>query len=266
MMRLLSLDDFDMGEAGQGIAAPRAQADVEEARLEAFEEGYSAGWEDACRSHAEDQARITMALGRSLQEMSFTYHEAQAALVRELEGVLSGLVSVVLPATRDHGLAELIKERALALGAEVGAVVEVSVAPENVERVQALTEGQPAPPMRVVGEETLSAGQACLRFGAAEERIDLDAALAEIRDAVAAFAADDAPGAAQPSATPEQRPPNPDAQAPAGNGQTAPRGPAQADARGGRPLSNAASAMPSEVEARTDRSAAPANQEERRRA
>jgi hypothetical protein len=53
----------------------------------------------------------------------------------------------------------------------------------------------------VVGEPALGGGQAFLRFGQAEEKIDLDATLADLRAAVARFAADGA-GPADPSGAP----------------------------------------------------------------
>ena len=203
MSRALVLEDFDRtvapSEAAAGMAA---DIDLEDERLRSFEKGYSAGWEDAARAHREEQDRISAEFGRALQEMSFTFHEAQSALMQEAESVLSGLVEAVLPEALQPSLGAMIRERALAVAQQTGVTVEVVVAPENVPRVESLAAERPSPPLRVLGEPSLGAGQAFLRFGAAEEKIDLDAALADLREAVSRFAAEDAvPGQEAPDPT-----------------------------------------------------------------
>jgi flagellar assembly protein FliH len=189
MSRPLALEDFDRraSVSAQPTEGPRETA-LEEERLAAFEKGYGAGWEDAARAHEEEQNHISAELGRALQEMSFTFHEAQTALAREVEGVLAGLVETVLPAALRPALGEMIRERAQVATQSAGVTVEVVVAPENVARVERIAVERHAPPLRVVGEPALGPGQAFLRFGAAEERIDLDAVLADLRAAVGRFA------------------------------------------------------------------------------
>jgi flagellar assembly protein FliH len=203
MGRPLVLEDFDRPPPApvEQAPPPAAAADLEEERLQSFEKGYSAGWEDAARAHAEEQDSISAEFGRALQDMSFTFHEAQAALMQEVEGILAGIVETVLPEALQPALADMIRARAVEAARQSGATVEVVVAPENVARVEALAEGRLAPPLRVVGEPALGGGQAFLRFGQAEEKIDLDATLADLSAAVARFAADGA-GPADPSGAP----------------------------------------------------------------
>ncbi len=193
MGRSLVLEDFDrvvLPTASEAEGGEAKEADLEQARLQAFENGYGAGWEDAARAHREEQDQISAELGRALQEMSFTFHEAQTALLREMESVLVGLVDTVLPAALLPSLAEMVRSRALELAGAGHTCVEIVVVPENVARVEALAADRPAPPLRVVGEPALGPGQALLRFGRSEEKIDLDAALSDLREAVAGFAAD----------------------------------------------------------------------------
>ncbi len=199
MGKPLTLEDFDRSvparqQAEGGNPGPTA-AELEQERLQAFEKGYGAGWEDSARAHRDEQDRISAEFGRALQEMSFTFHEAQAALMQEVEGVLAGLVEAVLPEARVPALAALVRDRARELAGQSGATVEIVVAPDNVARIEGLAQGRPAPPLRVVGEPSLGVGQAFLRFGASEEKIDLDAALADLRAAVARFAAEGSAGA-----------------------------------------------------------------------
>lgn len=194
MLRRLALDDFnavvsapwDSAEAPMSAesAAAAGAVDLEEERLAAYEKGYSAGWEDAARAHADEQTHISSELARNLQDLSFTFHEAQAALAQDMEAILSGLVDRVFPAALRPALAELVVERTLEVARAPGQVVEIVVAPENVDRVEHLCQARPTPPVRIAGEPSLGAGQAFLRFAASEEKIDLDAILAEMSSAM----------------------------------------------------------------------------------
>lgn len=196
MARTLMLEDFDAPHAAWPSSAPsRAggaapgemavpQIDREEERLDAYEKGYSAGWEDATKAHGDEQAHISAEFAHNLQALSFTFHEAQSAFLQEVEDILRAVVEKVMPEALRPALAEAILERAHAASKDAGVVAEIVVAPDNVARIEALCEGRTAPPLRIVAEPSLAAGQAFLRFGSREEKIDLDAAVAEMTEAM----------------------------------------------------------------------------------
>jgi flagellar assembly protein FliH len=222
MTRLLTLEDFDHpspagaapgmpGTATAGIAAPPgavddrfAGVDLEEERLQAFEKGYRAGWDDAAAAHSGEQSRISTELGQNLQDMSFTYHEAYAALSREIAEVLRGLVGKVFPGAIGAALAETAEARIGEILAENRVPVEITVAPQNVARLEALVAGQAAPPLKIAAEGSLGEGQAYLRFGASEQRIDVGDVLEELAEAVERFAEPAGPGGDR-AADPEVR-------------------------------------------------------------
>jgi flagellar assembly protein FliH len=186
MGRPWPLESFDTPAPEAGTAIPESV--LEEERLAAFDKGYKAGWDDAAAAHAEEQGRIGTELARNLQELSFTYHEARTAMLGEMEGLLRGMVEKILPMTLRAALGELILERVEEVArsrAEFAA--EIVVAPVNRELVEHLVADKVAPPLRVVEEPSLAEGQAFLRLGAAEERIDLDQTLTDIADAVSDF-------------------------------------------------------------------------------
>lgn len=179
---------FGPGNSAPGAAATRpasaedtpAPPDMEEERLAAFEKGYRAGWDDASAAHSEEQGRIAADLARNLQDLSFTYHEAHAAMQRETADLLRSMLDRVLPSAMHAALAETILARvgdALGAGATP---VEIVVAPGNVARVEALVADRPAPPLRLRAEPSLGDGQAFLRLGSAEERVDYDGLMAEL--------------------------------------------------------------------------------------
>jgi len=188
--RPLVLEDFDTARpyAPRGAmpapAGALSLAELEDEKLKSYEKGYGAGWEDAAAAFETEQGRIAADLARHLQELSFTYHEAHAALQRDLAGVVQGLIEKVLAPSARHALGEIIEGRISELAERSQSPVEISVAPDNVARVEAIVASANGLPLRILPEASLGPGQAFLRFGSAEEQIDLDAVLTEIADTV----------------------------------------------------------------------------------
>ena len=71
------LETFEAAEAHSASRDRCRSADLEEAKLAAFEKGYTAGWEDAVAAQDDEVAELRADLGRNLQALSFSYHEAQ---------------------------------------------------------------------------------------------------------------------------------------------------------------------------------------------
>lgn len=176
------LENYDLRQSGEsGAGDPHSDARIEEARLEGFDRGFKAGWEDATQAHQQDQMHVSAELARNLQDMSFTYHEARQAVMRDTETLFRGMVDVFLPKILPAALTTTLVERLLDATAQAGqACVEITIAPENVDRISEMIDGAVAPPLRILPEPSLGVGQAYLKFGDHEERIDLAATLTEI--------------------------------------------------------------------------------------
>lgn len=188
-----------LSELLEDFSAPRAQpvptamidpdSDAfQSMRLASFEEGYKAGWDDAIKAQGADKAAISGDFAQNLQDLSFTYHEAVAHVVKSTAPLLREMVGVILPALAEETLglqiSDLLQQR-LRGAAQPG--VEIRVAPENVERVRALLIHPPDFPARILPQEGLGPGQARLRFADEEQDIDMADALAEMSGLVAAF-------------------------------------------------------------------------------
>lgn len=160
----------------------------EELKLDAFEQGYKAGWDDATTALSEDQNRIGAELARSLQSLSFTYHEARGSVLRALTPLLEEIAAKLLPVIAAEALAPMIAERLAPLADEATAVpVRIYINPAAREAVTAHLAGHEALPVELIEEPTLGEGQAALRFAATEEKIDLDGTVAAIRAALADY-------------------------------------------------------------------------------
>lgn len=185
----LKLEVFETDHVSSSVSgASINSAELEDQRLEAFESGYKAGWDDAvaARSDAETAQRDEVA--RALQALSFTFHDARAHVLQALSPLIAEVAARLLPEIAHSALPHLVVE-ALGPYADIAAEapVLILVNPEARQRVEALVGQQPGLPIRYQETPELSPGQVSLRLGDTETRVDLDAALATIRTALDDF-------------------------------------------------------------------------------
>ena len=189
MVLRLEVFDSDAASRNQGTDTVILDTEaLEEARLAAYESGYTAGWEDAAAAQSDDSARMTSEVARNLQSLSFTYHEARVHVLKAIEPLLAELVGRVLPAVARESLAPLVLETLMPL-AEGMAETPVSLVlnPQARLGVESLLESMDDLPVTLVEEPTLGEGQVYVKLGDVEREIDLDRAVGEILAAVRGF-------------------------------------------------------------------------------
>lgn len=185
------LDDFAAQTAVGPATQSVSEADLETARLESFEAGYKAGWDDAISAQSDDKTRISSAFGQHLQDLSFTYHEAYAQVVNAMNPLLEQLATVLLPDMARKSLGPHIVEQLQSMAAEIGSLdVVIAVAPNSVDAVAPILEQDFGFPVRLIEDDTLADEQADIRFGRTERQIDLGELLTQTQEAVAAFVHD----------------------------------------------------------------------------
>ena len=181
------LEDF-----GDSLAATdEAMTDVmiEDQKLDAFERGYQAGWEDSTKAQADSAERISEDFARNLRDLSFTYQEAYAGIIAGMEPLMRQIVEVVLPQIAKDTLAERV---AGILMQEIAAhghqPVELVIAPESAEALRAILPDDPTMPTEIREDSSLAEGQVQLALGTSIEReIDLQEVLGAIGTAVEGF-------------------------------------------------------------------------------
>lgn len=187
------LDDFSeiSVPAAQAASPTFNEADLEGQKLEAFENGYRAGWDDAVKAQSDDRSRISSAFGQHLQDLSFTYHEAYSQVMNAMAPLLDEMVAALLPEMARATLGHHIVEQLQGMAQEIGALeVVVAVSPANVEAVSPLLEGEFSFPIQLVEDDTLADEQADIRLGQTEKQIDLGDLIASVSEAVDGFAHD----------------------------------------------------------------------------
>lgn len=161
---------------------------IEDQKLQSFEEGYQAGWDDAVKAQNDATMKISAEFGQNLQDMSFTYQEAISKLTLSIEPVMAQIVDKLLPSLVGQALsAHVVAELTGLIKESSGQPIEIVVAPENVETVKELGEKSLTETFEIVEEASLGQGQAFVRIGSEERSIDLDSVITGVSQALTAF-------------------------------------------------------------------------------
>ncbi|UWP98244.1 FliH/SctL family protein [Aliiroseovarius crassostreae] len=192
MPPIFPLQDFDTPLSGpqpvnpaSSPAANPTAADLEKARLEGYEVGYQAGWDDAIRAGDEDKSQISAEFARNLQDLGFTFHEARSHIMKSLEPLLANMVEKVLPSLVSDTIGHAIVEEILPLAADAAdSPMQVVIYPGGRDMLEALLSQNTSVPIELIEEETLAEGQVYIRMGATEKQIDLSGAIHRIGEAI----------------------------------------------------------------------------------
>jgi len=176
------------GGASSGSGMTMNDAELEERRLAAYEEGYAAGWKDAAKVDEENQTKVSETFARNLEDLAFTYQEALEHMQNASEPILRQLVTKMFPGLCEASLCDHILQRLQSeIKEEANQPVEIVLAPQNRMAVENLIGSDPHLNVRLVDEPALAEGQAFLRFTAREEAIDLSEVQKQFEEALDAF-------------------------------------------------------------------------------
>lgn len=174
MGRLLALESFSTSAEVDTEAARFTAAELEAARLEGYDAGYRAGWDDAAAAHAADQDRIGEEFARNLRDLGFTYHEARAHVTAGVETVLRSFLHAFFPAFVAEAISAQVEE-ALAphVDAAAGQPIRLRVSPADAPALRRLLVSVSTIPCVIEEEPSLASGQVYCAMGAREIEIDL---------------------------------------------------------------------------------------------
>lgn len=183
------LDDFGSHPVAEPQSNVLPAEDFEAKRIEVFETGYKAGWDDAIRAHSDDKTRISSAFGQHLQDLSFTYHEAYGQVMNAMRPLLEDIVGTLLPGIARETVGAHLVQELQRQASEIGALdVVIAIAPGRQEAVAPLLEGDFGFPIKLIEDDTLAEDQADIRFGKTERQVDLGALVDQVSEAIQGFA------------------------------------------------------------------------------
>lgn len=191
------LEDFGSTAPARRTAQPApvdpsfSEAELEGKKLEAFEKGYRAGWDDAVKAQSDDRMRISSTFGQHLQDLSFTYHEAYTQVMNAVTPLLNEMVASLLPSIARDTLGHHIVDQLQAMSRQIGTMeVVIAVHSNKMEAVTPLLDHDFGFPIDLIPDDTLDEEQADIRFGQTERQIDLSDLIASVTEAVEGFAHD----------------------------------------------------------------------------
>jgi len=187
------LEDFASAEGAR--RAMLSEVMIEDIRLEAFEKGYRAGWDDSVNAQHKSAASVSEDFARNLRDLSFTYHEAWGGFVAAMRPLIGQIVDAVLPdlarATLGARVANLLQQEIEAHGPQP---VILSVAPASAAPLRAILPDETGLHVEIAEDPALAEGQVRIRIGQVSERdIDLAAVLDGIGAAVEGYLQETSP-------------------------------------------------------------------------
>lgn len=188
-MSALRLEIFDTVPAADGTLQPLVEAAaVEEAKVASFEQGYSAGWDDAVAAQQGDQDKIRADLARNLQSLSFTFQDARSHVLQSIRPLILEMVNRLLPEVAREALAPTVLDAVMPMAEGLAdAPVTLVLNPANRSQVEDLVAQATGLPMVIDEEPSMPDGQVYIRFGTAETKVDLAQVTADIGLAVRSF-------------------------------------------------------------------------------
>ena len=188
-MSALRLEVFDTASAPDGSMQPLVEATAAaEAKVASFEQGYSAGWDDAAAAQQSDQSRIRADLARNLQSLSFTFQDARSHVLQAIRPLILEMVNRLLPEVARETLAPTVLEAVMPLADKLAdAPLTLVLNPSVRGQIEELVAQATGLPLVIDEEPTMPDGQVYIRFGTTETKVDLAQATTDIAIAVRAF-------------------------------------------------------------------------------
>jgi len=182
------LEDFSPNLTFSHGFASLTELGLEDERLASFEQGYTAGWDDAIRAQTDDQAKVTTALARNLEDLTFTYHEAYAQMLAAVAPVFDAIVRQLLPKILQDSLGAVILEELTQLAEFAsGLPIEISSSLDQTAALEQILPPDFPIPVHVLADSTLTECQVFMRVGQQEREINFDALSDRISNSLYAF-------------------------------------------------------------------------------
>ena len=186
------LETFETeGSAKVALSGQPDPKEMESIRAEAFENGYSSGWEDAQKADGAARERVEAEFERNIQNLVFTYSEAVDCVRGELKNFLSAIINGFLPEivpdlTREHVRNELLK----LADDMVEAPVEIVCSPDSKALLEELLHSNATLEIRLIEDGSLAARQVYIRIAEREVEVNVSPLIEALRVQLRAVAED----------------------------------------------------------------------------
>jgi len=176
------LMDFSGPKQPAGDVSSTANEALEDEKLKSFEDGYSAGWDDAMKAQEERGRKLSAALHEAVADATATKEEAFSAFSEVNTAFVSALLDLVFPKLA----AEILSAQTIDLIAkynmdenDVG--TQLLVSHEQREVFSNFVTEQKLDGINVVASDEVCSDQVVIKFVNQEKQLDFNELLAELR-------------------------------------------------------------------------------------
>ncbi|SFR00753.1 hypothetical protein [Poseidonocella sedimentorum] len=181
------LPDFSSAPPDTGGSGLSDDA-VEDIRLQAFENGYNAGWEDGSKANKSDEPAPSELLRQKIADLEFTYHEALAKMLESTKPLIDQIIQAVLPTAMRETMGERIADELFEIAETAGNVaVKIVCSPADKQHLDVSLPTDGKMPLTLETDPSLNEGQVELRFEDSERLIDLSGVISGIEAAANGF-------------------------------------------------------------------------------
>ncbi|MDP4992157.1 MAG: ABC transporter ATP-binding protein, partial [Marivita lacus] len=107
---------------------------LETERLESFDKGYRAGWDDAIKAKTDEGTQLADGVVQNLQDLSFTYHDVHAQILSNIGPLFDEILNKILPSLARDTLGAHVADQLTRIARDMGPVqIEIAVAPGSAE-------------------------------------------------------------------------------------------------------------------------------------
>lgn len=181
------LEEFTLAQPGE-IKEVLPDVSLEEHQLEAFEQGYQAGWDDSAKAHAEEQLKLSADLCQTLQDINFAYREAYGEVMRGLTPTFQDIVAKLLPEIATAALPARVAEQIVRFVREsTGDELKICVSRHDEPALSSVVASQSALPVTVEIDPDLAEGQVVISSPKSEVLLETASILTGIETALSTY-------------------------------------------------------------------------------
>lgn len=182
---MLKLEIFETHHAGD-LALHLDAETAEKLRDAAYEQGYSAGWQDALNQMRDEDAQRRVATFDAFQALTFTYAEARAMAEAQFASIVADFLRRIVPETCVHSLpGRVAQEVRVLLARDMTAPLQVLCAPDSVQLLSPVLADLPGHAMvSLVPEQSYNAAQVTVQGCGQVRSVDLSAVIADLQQAL----------------------------------------------------------------------------------
>jgi flagellar assembly protein FliH len=159
------------------------QSNLESEKLQSFEDGYEAGWEDSVTAQDKSRNEISADFAKKLKEISLTFEDAQISLTHGLLPLFEDIVEKFLPEIAKVTLGPHIAGQLSELvQSQSDQEIEIIVSPNDYGSVKDLMESLIFDPFVILTKPELEDGQVYLKVGTKLREINFDKMIRKIQE------------------------------------------------------------------------------------